>query len=139
MCEHQNQTTEAFDKLINTLREASDVYLGPDRGLTQQMALKALQNQSRKDQMVKKLLVQREYLTNNIQQLKMVDKVFPSDANFVLVRFKNSQVIFDQLTQSGIIVRDRSNALHCESCLRFTVGTKSENKKLIEKLNNLDK
>jgi histidinol-phosphate aminotransferase len=107
-------------------------------GLTQQMVLKALQNQTQKNKMVKKLLAQRDYLVNTVQQLKMVEEVFPSDTNFVLVRFKNSQVVFDQLMQAGIIVRDRSKALHCENCLRFTVGTKSENKKLIEKLKSLD-
>ena len=107
-------------------------------GLTQQMALEALQNQASKNKMVDELLSQRNSLMNSLQQLKMVDQVFPSDTNFLLVRFKHSQPIFDQLIQAGIIVRDRSKALHCENCLRFTVGTKSENKKLIDKLISLD-
>lgn len=107
-------------------------------GLTQQMVIKALQNQTRKNKMVEKLLEQRDYLVKNIQQLRMVEEVFPSDTNFILVKFKNSQSIFEQLMQSGIIIRDRSKALHCENCLRFTIGTKSENKKLINKLISLD-
>lgn len=107
-------------------------------GLTQQMAMEAIQNIELKNKMVATLLVQRTYLMENLQQLQTVDQVFPSDTNFILVRFKNSKRIFDQLIQSGIIIRDRSKALHCENCLRFTVGTELENKRLIEKLKSLD-
>jgi histidinol-phosphate aminotransferase len=107
-------------------------------GLTQQMALEAIQNLGSKNKMVATLLIQRNYLVKKLKQLKMIDQVFPTDTNFVLVRFKNSKPIFDQLIKSGIIVRDRSKALHCENCLRFTVGTESENKKLIKKLKSLD-
>ncbi len=107
-------------------------------GLTQQMVLEAIQNLESKNKMVDTLLAQRTFLMESLQKLKMVDQVFPSETNFVVVRFKNSKPIFEQLIQSGIIVRDRSKALHCENCLRFTVGTESENKKLIEKLKSLD-
>lgn len=108
-------------------------------GLTQQMALEAIQNLALKNKMVEELLSQRNYLLESLQQIKMIDEVFPSDANFILVRFKNSRSTLMQLMQSGIIVRNRSNALHCENCLRFTVGTEAENKKLIDKLMSLDK
>jgi len=107
-------------------------------GLTQQMALDAIKNLELKDKMVATLLDQRKYIMDNLRLLKMVDQVFPSDTNFVLVRFKNSKPVFDKLIQSGIIIRDRSKALHCENCLRFTVGTESENKRLIKKLKSLD-
>lgn len=107
-------------------------------GLTQQMALEAIQNLELKNEMVATILNQRRYIMDNLIQLYMIDRIFPSDTNFVLVRFKNSKSVFDRLIQSGIIVRDRSKALHCENCLRFTVGTESENKRLIEKLKTLD-
>jgi histidinol-phosphate aminotransferase len=107
-------------------------------GLTQKMALEAIQNLVKKNKMVEELLSQRDFLKISLKQLKMVDKIFPSDANFLLVRFKNSNRIFEQLIKSGIIIRDRSSAFHCDNCLRFSVGTESENKKLIEKLKSLD-
>ncbi|MEJ2543819.1 MAG: histidinol-phosphate transaminase [Calditrichaceae bacterium] len=107
-------------------------------GLTQKMALDAINNLELKNKMVATLLEQRKYIMNNLKQLNMVDQVFPSDTNFVLTRLKNSKSVFEQLIRSGIIVRDRSKALHCENCLRFTVGTESENKKLVEKLKSMD-
>lgn len=108
-------------------------------GLTQQMVMEAIQNQASKDRMVNELLVQRDYLMENLSAFKMVERVFPSDTNFILVRFHNALPVFNELIKSGIIVRDRSKALHCENCLRFTVGTKSENRILIEKLKSLDR
>ncbi|HES59059.1 MAG TPA: aminotransferase class I/II-fold pyridoxal phosphate-dependent enzyme, partial [Caldithrix sp.] len=107
-------------------------------GLTQQMAMEAIKNLELKNKMVAALLDQRKNIMDNLKQLTMVDQVFSSDTNFILVRFKNSKLVFEQLIQSGIIVRDRSKALHCENCLRFTVGTELENKRLIEKLKSLD-
>ncbi|MEJ2053776.1 MAG: histidinol-phosphate transaminase [Calditrichaceae bacterium] len=107
-------------------------------GLTQQMVMEAIQNQDLKNKMVDELLSQRNFLNRILPEFKMIDHVFPSDTNFILVRFKNSQPVFEALMKSGIIVRDRSKALHCENCLRFTVGTEEENKRLIEKLKEMD-
>jgi histidinol-phosphate aminotransferase len=61
-------------------------------------------------------------------------KVYPSDANFLLVKVDNAIVRYNQLVEYGIIVRNRTNQPICENCLRFTVGTKEENKKLMKTL-----
>jgi len=58
-------------------------------------------------------------------------------ANFILVRFGNARSLYDQLLSKGIIVRDRSGVIHCEDCLRITVGTAEENKLLIDTLREL--
>lgn len=108
-------------------------------GLTQQMVMEAIRNQAAKDRMVDELLSQRNYLINKLPEFKMVKQVFPSDTNFVLARFRDSQPVFEELIKSGIIVRDRSKAMHCENCLRFTVGTASQNRRLIEKIKELDR
>jgi len=73
-----------------------------------------------------------------LENLKVVNKVFPTDSNFFLIRFTNSKKVFHHLVSHGIIVRDRSKELHCNNCLRITIGTAEENKLLIDALKALD-
>lgn len=103
-------------------------------GLTQELALMALRRIAMKDQMVTTLLAERERLTNLLLELPVVEKVYPSDANFLLVKFHNARRVFEYLISHKIIVRDRSRMVHCENCLRITVGTAPENDILIAKL-----
>ena len=107
-------------------------------GITQQAAIDSLSNFLTVDEMVKKIIDQRIWLENELKNLNMVEKIYPSDANFILVRFRDASPIFNTLTGAGIIVRDRTKALHCENCLRITVGKPIENKKLIDLLKKLD-
>ena len=69
-------------------------------------------------------------------QLAPVQKVYPSDANFVLARMTDATSIYNYLKEKGIIVRNRSNVILCEDCLRITVGTPKENDQLLEALKN---
>jgi histidinol-phosphate aminotransferase len=66
-----------------------------------------------------------------------VKRIFPSDANFFLAEFDDPKYVFGALMAKEIIVRDRSKELHCDGCLRITIGTPVENKKLIEVLKKL--
>lgn len=100
----------------------------PNQGL----ALNALNNASEQVQVVAKLNEQRVFLANELLELDIVLKVFPSDANFLLVKFGEARKLYHYLTNHGVIVRDRSTQLHCEGCLRLTVGTNEENLQLIE-------
>jgi histidinol-phosphate aminotransferase len=102
--------------------------------LTQQAALKALEKPEKKDRFVKEILEQRYSLIESLSSMDIVEKIHPSDANFLLVRFRDSQKIFQFLLDKGIIVRDRSGMIHCSNCLRITVGTAEENKILIDSL-----
>lgn len=104
---------------------------------TQELALEALENSYRKDIWVDEILKERGLLTAALRQLGIVDKVFPSDANFVLVRVKDAQSTYQYLMDKGIIVRDRSRVNLCYNCLRITVGTPEENKRLIEALKEI--
>lgn len=67
-------------------------------------------------------------------QLKMVEKIYPSDANFLLVKFKNSKAVFNYLKNKKIIIRDRSREPKCDNCLRITIGAKKENNLLLAAL-----
>lgn len=104
---------------------------------TQELALDALENAYRKDIWVDEILRERETLAGELSALKIVDKVFPSDANFVLVRVKDAQSTYQYLIDHRIIVRDRSKVNLCYNCLRITVGTPEENKRIIEALKQL--
>ncbi|MFP4059765.1 MAG: histidinol-phosphate transaminase [Bacteroidota bacterium] len=102
--------------------------------LTQEKALEELKDTRKKDDWVKEILKQREWLMHELQRLDIVRKVFPSDANFFLIRVKEPQVIYDFLVDRKIIIRDRSKVSLCEGCLRITVGTPEENELLVKAL-----
>jgi len=104
---------------------------------TQELALEALSNKDQKDRWVKEILKERARLIDALQGLAITLKIFPSEANFVLVRVSDAHGIYKQLMNLGIIVRDRSNVKLCDNCLRITVGTPHENDKLIEVLKQI--
>ena len=83
---------------------------------------------------VKETLNEREHLFTTLQTLPIVEKVYHSDANFLLVKVKNANEIYKSLVDGGIIVRNRSSIALCGNCLRITVGTKEENDKLLVSL-----
>jgi histidinol-phosphate aminotransferase len=66
--------------------------------------------------------------------MPVVEKVYPSDANFILVKIKDARKIYEYLLTKGIVVRDRSNVKLCDNCLRITVGTEEENTLLVDAL-----
>lgn len=107
-------------------------------GIAQREVLTALQkNQSQKDKWVALIKEQREQLKTNLRKANCIKKIFPSDANFLLVEVSNAKAIYQELVQQGVIVRDRSNVILCDNCLRVTVGTEKENTKLIQVLTTL--
>jgi histidinol-phosphate aminotransferase len=104
---------------------------------TQLLAIEALDNIDWVNEHIATTVVERENLKSELLNLSFTEEVYPSDANFLLVKMKDARKKYEQLCDKGIIVRDRSKIVLCEDCLRITVGTESENKKLIESLNNL--
>ncbi len=82
--------------------------------------------------MIVELVASRKKLEESLLSLTQVVKVFPSDANFLLVKFTEAKKIYDHLLSMGIVVRDRSSQPLCENTLRLTVGTDKENIKLVE-------
>ena len=102
--------------------------------ITQQEALKTLSNPEKVKEEVTNILQERAWLISELSKLKIVNHIFPSDSNFLLVRFNDAQPIFKYLIGKEIIVRDRSKVKHGENCLRITVGTSNENKTLIQAL-----
>lgn len=101
---------------------------------TQALALEALDHVADKEAMVAQTLLERDRLATQLASLPNVRRIFPSDANFLLVRFDDAHTVFEQLIDSKVIVRDRSSVTRCEDCLRITVGTEAENARLLEVL-----
>ncbi len=102
--------------------------------LTQEAAMEALQNVSAKDEMVRLILKQRDWLRTELSKLSVCIELYPSDANFILMRTPDGKKVYDFLVQHTVITRDRSKIILCEGCIRITVGTEEENKRLIDVL-----
>jgi histidinol-phosphate aminotransferase len=101
---------------------------------TQQLAFEALSNIEETNRRITTLVSLRKQLADQLAQLPVVQQVFPSDANFLLVRMQGASNIYKYLLSKGIVVRDRSKVPLCEDCLRITVGTQEENTALINAL-----
>jgi histidinol-phosphate aminotransferase len=101
---------------------------------TQELALKALDHLEDVNTMIKETVKEREHLVKQLVQLPAVQQVYPSDANFVLAKMTNATAIYNYLREKGIIVRNRSNVILCEDCLRITVGTPDQDKELLQAL-----
>lgn len=102
--------------------------------LSQQVALNSLNDMEVYRMKVDVIVEQREWLRAELVQIPMVENVYPSEANFLLVRMKNTNEVFQFLKECGIVARDRSKDKWCEGCLRFSVGTPDENALLVEAL-----
>jgi histidinol-phosphate aminotransferase len=100
--------------------------------VTQELALKALEEVDQVNEMIKELVQMRVALKGVFEKIPFVKKVYPSDANFLLVKVDNAKEVYHYLLTRGIVVRDRSNVQLCDNCLRITVGTEEENTELIE-------
>ena len=81
---------------------------------------------------IEEIIAQRGMLSRILPEFRCVEKVYPSDANFLLVKVTHARELYDRLIAAELIVRDRSTTPGCEGCLRITVGTPEENKKLID-------
>lgn len=102
--------------------------------LTQKKALDLLSVNKDMEQWVENLLKERTRLTESLNQCKFVRKIYPTDANFVLLKAEAPKDIYNFLVDKKIIIRDRSNVALCEGCLRITVGTPEENQLLLDAL-----
>jgi histidinol-phosphate aminotransferase len=85
---------------------------------------------------IKIILEEKKSLIQNLKKLNLVKTIFPSDANFVLIEVDNANSVYQELVNQNVIIRNRNSVI--KNCLRITVGSPDENKKLIETLQNID-
>jgi len=105
--------------------------------LTQRFVSEQIDLEERKNGWVGMLLQQRGFLTEQLAALPVVEKIYPSDANFLLVKVADANAVYNTLVNRGIIVRNRNNVSLCLGCLRITVGTEEENELLINALKQI--
>ncbi len=106
--------------------------------LTEDAVLSAIKNHQLKDEMVKKILSEKHLLIERISRLNFVKTIYPSDANFILVEINDAQKVYEHLNKKSIRVRMRTDDDRLKSCIRITVGNKSENENLISALKELE-
>lgn len=124
--------SEEIINIINKIKYPYNVNV-----FTQEQALSALLNVNKKNESVKEIISERYKLADSLSKLSIVKKIFPSDANFLLVQVDNAPATYEYLMQRGIIVRDRSKVTLCNNCIRITIGTPKENQDLLTALKEL--
>ena len=125
----------ASEEIIDILNKIKPPY--NINSLTQERAISALTDWDTTQGQVTQLIAERKGLFAQLEKISFVEKVYPSDANFLLVQVDDANKRYAQLIENDIVVRNRSNQVGCENCLRFSVGTPQENQILIETLNRL--
>ncbi|MCA6462289.1 MAG: histidinol-phosphate transaminase [Chitinophagaceae bacterium] len=100
----------------------------------QELALKALEEVEQVNDMIRHLVDMRDALAEVLATMPEVETVYPSDANFLLVKIRNARKVYEFLLENGIVVRDRSKVQLCDDCLRITIGTEQENTHLVDAL-----
>lgn len=105
--------------------------------LTENIILKALDKTNNYIKIVELIKNEREYLFNELSKLDKVIKVYNSESNFILFKVENPKEIYKKLAQKNIIIRDRSNQVNLDGCLRVSVGTVEQNKLFINTLKEL--
>ena len=123
------------EKIINYLNKIKPPY--NINVLTERKALEELYKIDEIEKNISIVLDQRSLLISCLEKLDFVEKIYKSDANFLLVKVDNANLRYNQLLEKGIVVRNRSNQPLCQNCLRITIGTKNENTSLIKTLNEL--
>ncbi len=103
---------------------------------SQELALEALQHTGQVNNWIKEVVSQKNFLIHELFKFSFVEKIYHSDANFVLVKVKDAHTLYNYLSAGGIVVRNRSKDVLCENCLRITVGTPDENNLLIKSLDS---
>lgn len=98
------------------------------------LAIEWLEKEKSIERLIDIVKQQKLWLINQLESLEVVQKVYPSSANFLLVQFQNAERVYEYLAQSGVFVRNRSDELQCENCLRITIGTPQINQLLIDLL-----
>ncbi|MEP6949122.1 MAG: histidinol-phosphate transaminase [Ginsengibacter sp.] len=124
--------SEKIIELFNKVKPPYNINLS-----SQQLGIKALSGIEKVNENIKSTVEQRNILQQQLGQFDFIRKVYPSDANFILVKAADADSLYKYLSAQKIVVRNRSKEPLCENCLRITVGTPQENEILVGALRNL--
>ena len=107
--------------------------------LTQKTALDLLQNKDDMDKWVAEIIEAKATMKDKLKEFSFIHKIYPSDANYLLVKTDNAKGIYNYLVEQGVVIRDRSSVALCEGCLRITIGSTEENNGLYAGLEKYSK
>ncbi len=107
-------------------------------GIQQELAIEALSKKDEVDSVIAFIKEERKRISERLEHYSFVQKVFPSDANFILVRFDDPLAVYSALLEKGIIVRKRNTVAGCYGCLRLTIGSAQENDILLQTLDSFE-
>ncbi len=124
--------SEEIISVLNRIKPPYNVNI-----LTQQKAISQLEQQGLTQNQVTNILKERDLLITKLESIDYISKIYPSDANFVLVEVDDANKRYDQLIDKGIVIRNRTTQPGCDNCLRFTIGTPKENRTLIDTLKSI--
>jgi len=124
--------SEEIIKVLNSIKPPYNV-----NELTQQRAVDRLRNMEAVEQEIAEIISQRDLLIEALKKVPFIRVIYPTDCNFVLVKVDDANKRYDQLIKKGIVIRNRTTQPLCENCLRLTIGTSSENIKLIRALEEI--
>ena len=105
--------------------------------LTQLKAIERLNKQNEVKVEIQQIIKQKGFLINELNSIDFVQEIYPSDANFILIKVDNANNRYNQLIEKGIVVRNRTKQTLCKNCLRISIGTEKENKQLIAALKSI--
>lgn len=125
---------EEIIKLFNKVKPPYNI-----SQIAQETILEALKNQKEVEKTIAEIINEREKLIDNLREIEYVQKIYPTDANFVLVKVSDANEIYGRLLDEKIVVRNRNNVELCAGCLRITIGIPAENEKLVEALKKYEK
>lgn len=122
--------SEEIIRLINTVKAPYNV-----NALSQEFILKALENKNQLKENVRNIITEREWLQDQFKDIECIAKVFPTDANFFLIKLKDIEKVYRQMLEQEILTSRRDPAI--PGCIRINVGSRQENEKLINLLKNM--
>jgi histidinol-phosphate aminotransferase len=126
--------SEEIISLLNTVKFPYNV-----SRINQVVAQKALNRKRKTNRKIQQITREREKLKTYLHTFSFIERIFPSDANFLLMRVSNSQDLINYMRQSRILIRDRSGLNGCQNCVRLTIGTPKQNRLLLEKMKEFER
>lgn len=126
----------ASEEIIQVLNKIKPPY--NVNALTQERALNRVLDADKVNTEISDLLKQRYVLYKALLEVGFIEKIYPSDSNFTLVKVDDATKRYNQLLEKGIVIRNRTTQALCKNTLRFTVGTVEENEKLIDVLKSIE-
>lgn len=125
--------SEKMIDLFNKVKPPYNINLS-----SQQLGLKALSNINEVNQNIKNIVAHRSWMEEQLKRFNFIRQIYPSDANFILVKVEDADKLYQYLLLNRIIVRNRTHEPLCENCIRITIGTETENLSLINALKNYE-